>query len=143
MRKEGLLTGWERNRWILAVAMGAGLISTALPIMAQQQPVVLERELKMKVKGPFTVAVVGDLNYVHPVAGLADPDVQRALQIIRDADVGFANMESNIMDMLRYSGPITGDPGPKEIAADVKAMGFDIVSRANNHTTEGGAMGMF
>ncbi|MDP2955537.1 MAG: hypothetical protein Q8N53_03880 [Longimicrobiales bacterium] len=95
MRKEGLLTGWERNRWILAVAMGAGLISTALPVIAQQQPVVLERELKMKVKDPFTVAVVGDLNYVHPVAGLADPDVQRALQIIRDADVGFANMESN------------------------------------------------
>lgn len=143
MRKEGLLAGRERNRWILAVAMGAGLISTALPVIAQQQPVVLERELKMKVKGPFTVAVVGDLNYVHPVAGLADPDVQHALEIIRDADVAFANMESNIMDMARYSGPITGDPGPKEIAADVKAMGFDIVSRANNHTTEGGAMGMF
>ena len=131
--------------WALIVLCVSVLVLVSQPAAtpAQQQPIDQAQELKTKIKGPFTLAVVGDLNYVHPVSQLVDPSVQDALKVIRDADAAFGNMESNIADYRNFKGVITGTTGPKEIAADVKSMGFKIVTRANNHTDENGIDGMF
>jgi len=145
MRRFRFHGGWRWGFWILMVVCGSalGFVSQPAVTPAQQQPIDQALELKTKIMGPFTLAVVGDLNYVHPVAQLADPNIQNAFKVIREADAAFGNMESNIADYRNFKGVITGTTGPKDIAADVKAMGFKIVTRANNHTDENGTDGMF
>ena len=91
----------------------------------------------MKIVKPFTLAAVGDL-IMKRTSGLPDdPAFQGLIKIIRDADVGFANAESNFADLLHFQGPVQGFLGPKEIAGEVKAMGFTMVNRANNHSFDG------
>ncbi len=135
---------------IMAVAVsicGAPLASqTAAPRTAAQSPetaIDRERELAMKISTPFTVTAGGDLIEMHPVGRLADPAVQSLIQIVQQSDVGFANMESNLVDYETYPGHFTDHTGPKEVAADIKTMGFDLLSRANNHTTDAGPEVMF
>jgi poly-gamma-glutamate synthesis protein (capsule biosynthesis protein) len=101
------------------------------------------RELAMKISAPFTAAAVGDLIEMHTVSQLVDPAVQGLLKVVQKSDVAFANMESNLVDMQNYLSYFGDHTGPKEVAADVKAMGFDIVSRANNHATDAGVQAMF
>src|SRR4030095_1147974 len=66
-------------------------------------------------------------------AEMADPAFQGALQIIRDADVGFGNMEGNLSDIEHFDGPMRGMMGDKDVAPALKKMGFDLMNRANNH----------
>ena len=87
----------------------------------------------MKITEPFTLASVGDLIIIRPASQYQDPGFQSAIKIIRDSDVGFGNFESMIRDELNFTGPLGGMFGTKEVAADVKAMGFKLVNRAGNH----------
>jgi poly-gamma-glutamate synthesis protein (capsule biosynthesis protein) len=91
------------------------------------------QDLPMKIMKPFTLAAAGDLIMKRAVGQLDEPGFQALMKIISDADMGFANFESSIIDLLQFKGPLAGFTGPKEIAADVKAMGFKMVNRANNH----------
>ena len=101
------------------------------------------KELAMKIKTPFTIAIAGDLNYVHPVNQLTDPSIQAALKIIRNADAAMGNMEAGIADIRNYKGVIAGGMADKDIAKDVKDIGFDIVTRAGNRAFDGGVGQMF
>src|SRR5262245_13835568 len=92
-----------------------------------------ERELPMKVKGSFTFAAVGDIIIRHPTGQLAEPGFQNLLKRLRDADVAFANIEGSVIDYNTFKDPI-GAGMPSTLLPDLKAMGLDIVSVANNHT---------
>jgi hypothetical protein len=136
-------TASSRGAMLAAVCGMSGLSALHSPLLhAQQRPIDIQRELELKIRDPFTLVLLGDLLPEHAVTQIVNPQVQGTFGIIRNADAAFANMESNIADYLQYEGPIVRTTAPKEIAADVKAMGVDIVSRANNHTSEGGAAGM-
>jgi hypothetical protein len=100
-------------------------------------------DLQMKIQGPFTVASVGDLIILRPASTLSDPGFQGALKIIRQADIGFGNFESLIRDETHFQGPLGGMFGTKEVAADVKAMGFQVVNRAGNHLMDSNQEGLF
>jgi poly-gamma-glutamate synthesis protein (capsule biosynthesis protein) len=112
------------------------------PLAAQQQAIDQQRELKMKIRGPFTLVAVGDINEDHMITQMADPAVQGIFKIVRSANVAMANMESSIVDLENSDTPVQGTTGPKQVAEDVKAMGFRIVNRANNHAMEDGVAGM-
>ena len=102
------------------------------------------RELAMKIDAPFTLAAVGDIfGAMAPIVPLEEPRLQSLLKIIRDSDVGFANAESSIADLPRFTGPFGGLLAPKAAAADMRAMGITVANRANNHTDDNGAEGMF
>ena len=100
------------------------------------------KDMDLKITDPFTVASVGDLIIMRPTSQLTEPTFQSALKIIRDADLAVGNFEANASDMLHFDGPMRGFMGTKETPADVKAMGFDLVNRANNHATESTELGM-
>ena len=86
------------------------------------------RELAMKIDAPFTLAAVGDIfGAMAPIVPLQEPRLQDLLKVIRDADVGFANAESSIADLPRFTGPFGGLLAPKAAAADMRAMGIRIV----------------
>src|SRR5207237_1208087 len=60
---------------------------------------------------------------------------RRVLSIIRGANVAFGSMEANVTDNDTTPGHVGGLSGPREIASDVKAQGFDMVLRASNQST--------
>jgi poly-gamma-glutamate synthesis protein (capsule biosynthesis protein) len=102
------------------------------------------RDLQMKITEPFTLASVGDLIIIRPASQFQDAGLQAALKIIRDSDVGFGNFESLIRDETNFTGPLGGSMvGTKEVAADLKLMGFKMVNRAGNHLFDSNQEGMF
>jgi len=101
------------------------------------------QDLAMKITVPFTVASVGDVMVKRPASMLEDPAFQGAFRIVRDADIGVGNMEGNLADIPRFEGPLRGMMGSREVAADLKAMGFDLMNRANNHVFDSEQEGMF
>ncbi|WP_323013206.1 CapA family protein, partial [Devosia sp.] len=102
----------------------------------------LEAEIVMKIETPFAVAAVGDLIAPQPLAR-QDQRFRALVERIAEADVGFANMESSLIDFSRFeNGAIAGTAAPLRMGEAIKAMGVTMVSRANNHTFDCGVMGM-
>jgi poly-gamma-glutamate synthesis protein (capsule biosynthesis protein) len=101
-------------------------------------------DLPMKIAAPFALASVGDVIIVRPASQLEDAGLQSALSVIRGADVGFGNFESLIRDERTFEGPLGGSmTGTKEVAADLKRMGFTLMNRAGNHLMDAGQEGIF
>jgi poly-gamma-glutamate capsule biosynthesis protein CapA/YwtB (metallophosphatase superfamily) len=101
------------------------------------------QDMPMKIPGSFALASVGDVIIVRPATQSIDPGLQGALQVIRDADAGFGNFESLIRDERTFSGPLGGSmTGTREVAADLKAMGFTLMNRAGNHLMDSGQEGI-
>ena len=72
-----------------------------------------------------------------------DSDVQQVFQLIRNADLAVANMEGELANFREFNGPLNGFVGSHEVAADLKAIGFDILNRAQNHLLDSELEGMF
>jgi poly-gamma-glutamate capsule biosynthesis protein CapA/YwtB (metallophosphatase superfamily) len=108
----------------------------------------LARELEMSIADGFTLAAVGDCIISRPLLQLQDPNFRAVVRILRDADVTFGNLETSIIDIRGFKGyPQAETDGwwlisSPETAKDLKAMGFDLLSRANNHTMDWGIEGM-
>ena len=102
------------------------------------------QDMAMKITEPFTLASVGDVIIVRPASKSTDPGLQSALKLVHDADAAFGNFESLIRDERTFDGPLGGSmTGTKEVAADLKAMGFSIMNRAGNHLVDAGQEGLF
>ena len=102
------------------------------------------QDMAMKITEPFALASVGDVIIVRPASRTADPGLQSALKVLHDSDVGFGNFESLIRDERTFEGPLGGSmTGTKEVAADLKAMGFTLMNRAGNHLMDAGVEGIF
>ncbi len=110
----------------------------------------LAQELEASVPDGFTLIAVGDCITSRPLSQLRAKDAAFAdvLALLASGDVTYGNMETSILDMREFSGypypgpedmSLVADPG---VAADMKAMGFDLVSRANNHALDWGMEGM-
>lgn len=108
-----------------------------------------ERELEMTLTGPFTLAAVGDCIISHPLTPLvsADPDFSLVVDILRSADATFGNFENTALDIRSFEGFPHRSPGDwalvasPAVASDLKKMGFDLLSRANNHALDWGSKG--
>ncbi|MER9301166.1 CapA family protein [Mesorhizobium sp. M0621] len=96
----------------------------------------------------FTMVAVGDLILSRPLTKYQHPGFDGLVKILRDADVTFGNLETNIFDIRSFKGSPEAEYGGAylislpEIGPDLKAMGFNTVSRANNHTLDWGLEGM-
>ena len=100
------------------------------------------KELAMKIMAPFTFAGVGDMIDNHPVGDLAAPAFQSLVQVMRGADVTYANMEGTMVDYATFAGPIQGEVRPKALLGDLKAYGIRIMTTSNNHTFDAGPPAM-
>src|SRR5205085_5757121 len=119
--------------------VASGQIFAEPPVPARN----VAQNLATKISAPFTVATVGDVMVKRAGAELSDPQFQGAFQIIRDADVGFGNMEGNLSDLEHFDGPLRGMMGDKEVAPALKKIGFDLMNRANNHIFDSDRESMF
>ncbi|ESW76159.1 CapA family protein [Mesorhizobium sp. C280B] len=96
----------------------------------------------------FTMVAVGDLILSRPVTKYQHPGFHEIVEILRGADVTFGNMEMNIFDIRSFKGSPQAEYGGAyllslpQIGPDLKDMGFNVVSRATNHTLDWGVEGM-
>lgn len=96
----------------------------------------------------FTMVAVGDAIVTRPLTKLRDPGFDGLVKILRNADVTFGNMETNIFDVKTFKGAPQAEYGGAyhaslpELGPDLKAMGFNMMARANNHALDWGVEGM-
>ena len=97
----------------------------------------------------FTFAAVGDLiGPLRPETTLNRPGFNEVMRLLQQADIGFGNQEGSIFDIDAIGGTRAAENGGGyplsnlEVARDLKAMGLDVVSKANNHATDWGAEGL-
>lgn len=92
----------------------------------------------------FTIAVVGDIIISYSLDHMmSDAGFRAVVELIQGADVSTGNLEGNIIDGRNFRGSAGGGfGGEPEVAEWVKAMGFDIVSRPNNHADDFGREGL-
>lgn len=125
--------------WLFAIALLAG--GATLP----------GQEVIPGPGATWSLAAAGDAIITRRVAqfeNAADPRFSRMAEVIRGADAAFLNLEISLFNHREYAvyGEVENggnwEIGPPEAATDLKAMGFDLFSRANNHTTDYGVEGM-
>ncbi|TIL64206.1 CapA family protein [Mesorhizobium sp.] len=108
----------------------------------------VDGSIATNVANGFTMVAVGDLILSRSLTNSYNPGFSDIVAILRNADVTFGNMEMNIFDSRHFKGSPQAEyggayhVGPPEIGPDLKAMGFNLVSYANNHTLDWGLEGM-
>ena len=141
--------------WLFSAVIAAG-VTCALgqnPPTPNPQPVKTPATTQApapacNVADGFTLAAVGDLIFSEPLSGLQDEPFKAMLNLLRSADVTFGNLENTLIDLKTFSGHPQAEyggahlVGSPAIAKDLRAMGFNLVSRANNHATDWGVEGM-
>jgi len=93
----------------------------------------------------FTMALCGETIISRKLSVYREPEFLEMIEILRSADVAFTNLEMLFHDYEPYPMHASGgshqraDPA---IAKELVWAGFDMVSRANNHTGDSGVLGM-
>jgi poly-gamma-glutamate synthesis protein (capsule biosynthesis protein) len=124
----------SRLRAAIATLATAVLLAVPRPGLAQ-----------IPVAGHFALVTIGDLLYSHPFASYPDPKLQQVFSLLRSGDVTVANKEGVFFDLRTFKG--TGHDGgllwgEAALGRDMKAIGVDMVSVANNHSMDWGWEGL-
>ena len=90
------------------------------------------------------VSAVGDLMRAPGLGNSRDRFYGRIHQLIFDADVTFANLESSVIDVDPAKGLLSVEVSEEEFDAFIGHNGsqYDVLSTANNHTLDGGFAGV-
>lgn len=96
----------------------------------------------------FRLVAVGDLvidDVLYPRLLRTAPEI---VELLKSADVTFGNFESTAIDLREFGGWPEAESGGSwlisspRVPGDLRDMGFNLVGRANNHTTDWGVSGM-
>ena len=110
----------------------------------------LSKELEIHVPDGFTLGVVGDCIISRPLAPHRDrePAFAAVMGLLGGCDVTVGNLETTIVDARTFRGaPYAWDGdwtlvSQPSVAEDLAELGFDLLSRANNHALDWGLEGM-
>ncbi|MCH7564066.1 MAG: CapA family protein [Gemmatimonadetes bacterium] len=116
---------------ILGTAACAGLVlcTAAGSVLAQE----------------MTLALTGDAIITRRLSVYDEPDFLEMIELIRGADAAFTNLEMLFHDYEPYPAHQSGGTwmrGDPELVEELVWAGFDMVSRANNHTGDYGVEGL-
>ncbi len=129
---------------LLLIAGGAAFGQTAAA-----PPLAIKPVPRTPIADGFTLATVGDMIYLRPMSATIAAASPAMVALLQGADITFGNLETSVIDLDDFAGAPQAESGGSwlfaspGVAADVRGMGFDLVSTANNHTTDWGVEGMF
>jgi poly-gamma-glutamate capsule biosynthesis protein CapA/YwtB (metallophosphatase superfamily) len=134
----------------LVVVMGVAILAGTQLTPAAQSPRSVPAALQFPtVTAELSFAATGDSIILRPVSVYEkEPAFSRVLDLLRSATVAFTNFELSAFDTGKFEPVPQAEfgglwlHGSRKEAEDLKWMGFDMVSRANNHTTDYGIAGM-
>ncbi len=124
-------------------------IGTSLHAWTQVKTTPPQPQTHLSVPDGFSFAAGGDL--IGPYSDFnieTTPGIPSIAEIFRHADLGFANQEGAIFDQATFRGSPAAENGggtpiyAPAVANNLKAMGITIVSKANNHATDWGTLGL-
>ena len=128
-----------------AFRIGCGVSAFALaafgaPVVAQARPAAPPATGR-----PLSVAVVGQALIKNDICATAPAAVAQAKSYLEVADVAFTNLEVAIAPTGRQLTPRspTAVSAPPVVLDCLKAMGFDVLSLANNHAFDLLSEGLF
>lgn len=128
---------------------GAAALLSALFLLTAPPPAGAQQEddyyplAHADANGNITMALTGDAIITRKLRVYEEPEFLELRELIREADLGFTNLEVLFHDYgpdiipQAESGGTYMRAAPK-IAKELSWMGFDLVSRANNHTMDYG-----
>jgi poly-gamma-glutamate capsule biosynthesis protein CapA/YwtB (metallophosphatase superfamily) len=91
--------------------------------------------------GSVTLALTGDTMAPRgfPQPG-ADPEFDAVVRILRHASLGITNLDGQLRDSATDPAPVAPrwNAGTSQTAAELRRIGFTLISRANNHGADGG-----
>lgn len=120
-----------RNKVLLIVVLFI-TVSIFAARMAGQQP----REANMGTDGLFTIALTGDSIITQRLSPYKEPEFTSMINLVRNADAGFTNLEMLLHDFEGYPSAQSGGTYMRAepyMAKELVWAGFDMVARANNH----------
>ncbi len=94
--------------------------------------------------GGFSMALTGDSIITRPLSPYTEPEFLEMIELIRSSDMAFTNLEMLFHDYEPYPMAVSGGTymrGDPKLAKELVWAGFDMVSRANNHTGDYGVLG--
>lgn len=115
---------------------------------AQNAPLTVKPVPTRPIADGFTLAAVGDLIYLRPMLATIAARSPDMLKLLQGADLTFGNFETMAFDLSSFSGYPAAQSGGTWMLAhpgtvpELKEMGFDMVSLANNHATDWGTEGL-
>ena len=119
------------------------------PLSAQLVPAPdVSRALEIGVEDGFTLISVGDVIMSSSVSQLTDDPFREVVERLHSGDVVFGNFENTAIDFETFDGypaPLFGGLRLRmhpDAVSDLHTLGFDIMSRSNNHTTDWGIEGL-
>ena len=132
----------------IATCVSVAALAPIAAAAAQDSPLAVKPVPSKPIADGFTLAAVGDLIYLRPMLATIAARSPDMLKLLRDADVTFGNFETMAFDLASFSGHPAAQSGGTWMLAhpgtvpELKEMGFDIVSLANNHATDWGTEGL-
>jgi poly-gamma-glutamate capsule biosynthesis protein CapA/YwtB (metallophosphatase superfamily) len=95
--------------------------------------------------GDIRMLLAGDVMSSRSLSPFDEVDYLRLVEMVRGADVAFANLETTVRE--RHEGVPNFTQGtpmttPPRLLDDLTWMGFDLLSCANNHATDYGTGGV-
>ena len=121
-------TSTDRRRFSASLLWALAGLGWAEPMFGRAQP-----------RGTQTLALVGDVIFQRPMLAAVGSQLAPIIREIMRADVAFANFESSGFALNAFRGRHR-DPGdgpvvlsPPAAMAELRRMGFDLLSSANNH----------
>ncbi len=120
---------FRTRAWVLVLGLS---LAPVYPGLAQQA-------------ADFSFALTGDSIITRKLAVHTEPAFLRIIELIRGADAGFTNLEMLFHNYEPYASAASGGTYMRADPALVKDLvwaGFDMVSRANNHSGDYGVLGM-
>lgn len=93
----------------------------------------------------ITLALTGDAIITRRLSVYDEPDFLEMIELVRDADAAFTNLEVLFHDYEPYPAHRSGGTwmrGDPMLADELTWAGIDMVSRANNHTGDYGVEGL-
>ncbi|HZM44385.1 MAG TPA: CapA family protein [Burkholderiales bacterium] len=93
----------------------------------------------------ISIAFVGQALIKHDICKSAPESLAHARESLRGADVAFTNLEVAIQPPGLNVAPLSRDavPAPPAVLDCLKAMGFNVLSLANNHAFDLRTAGLF
>jgi poly-gamma-glutamate capsule biosynthesis protein CapA/YwtB (metallophosphatase superfamily) len=95
--------------------------------------------------GNIRMMLAGDTMLTRALSPFAEPEYLALRELIRGADLAFANLETNVREVgegapvITQGTPMTTTP---DLLDELKWMGFNLVAAANNHVGDYGPDGV-
>ena len=139
---------FENRRSFIKNSVAAAIASSfAFRSFAQDKTSAPVFPIATTLKGDFTLATVGDMIATHSILNEIQRTSPQLLDLLK-ADATFGNFEDTVVDLNTFKGYPEALSGggwllsSTQVPADLKAMGIDLVSHANNHATDWGVAGL-